>query len=518
MTDLILFNTNVITLDPKKKSARLVAIDKNRIRAVAANDALVQLKQPNTQVIDCEGKALLPGFCDAHFHLWASAADSAALDLSHRNNVRSISDIQTAIQNISKDLPPGAWIRARGYHEFYLAEKRHPTRGDLDQASPQHPVKLTHQSKHACVLNSQALAHVGITRYTPDPPGGLIDRDLKSGDPNGVLFEMNAFLDRRVPPIGEHEFVLGIQSVNQRLLSLGITSIHEASINNDQAQWHHLCALKAKENFLPKVSMMIGVKAFDNMEQGDFSCPVGENQLCLGAVKIMLDQTSGRLHPSQSELNQLVLRIHRRGFQVAIHAIEEIAVISASNAIAYALGISPRSDHRHRIEHCSVCPSPLAERLASLGIVVVTQPSFIYYNGHRYINTVNGRDLRHLYPVHTLQNEGVTVAASSDAPIVPPNPLIGIHAAVTRTSETFDLLTAKEAVSPFDALRLYMLNGAEANFEEQRKGSITPGKYADLVLLDKDPTAIPADEIKDIEVVMTIIDGKIVWRKKKTRR
>jgi predicted amidohydrolase YtcJ len=511
MPDLILFNANVITLDPQRESAQLVAIHKNRIQVVAGNDALKHLKQENTQVIDCDGKTLLPGFCDAHFHLLASAAESVGLDLSQRNNVRSISDIQTATHQFSKNLASDTWIRATGYHEFYLAEKRHPTRWDLDKAAPEHPVKLTHQSHHACVLNSRALDHVGISRYTPDPPGGLIDRDLNSGDPNGLLFEMNDFLALRIPPIDEVELTSGIRSVNQQLLSLGITSIHEASSHNGEQQWRTLCMLKEKEYVIPRVSMMLGLKGFDSIENSDFSSPVAPDQLCLGAVKIILDETSGQLYPSQSELNEFVLTIHRQGLQVAIHAIEENGVASAGNAIAHALEKVPRPDHRHRIEHCSVCSPPLAKRLASLDIMVVTQPAFIYYNGNRYINTVPRQHLPHLYPIHTLQQQGIIVVASSDAPIVPPNPLIGIHAAVTRTSANFDLLSEKEEVTPLDALRMYTQHAAQTTFEEQSKGSITPGKFADLVLLNGDPTAIPPDEIKKIEVEMTIVDGHIVW-------
>jgi predicted amidohydrolase YtcJ len=513
MSHLILFNANVITLDPKKKSAQLVAIHKNRVQAVTTNSALGQLKQKTTQVIDCLGKTLLPGFCDAHMHLQASAAGLMSLDLSHRKSIRSISDIQSAIKKFSKNLAPGTWIRARGYHEFHLAEKRHPTRRDLDMAAPEHPVKLTHQSTHACVLNSKALDHAGITRYTPDPPGGLIDRDLTTGDPNGVLFEMNDYLSRRIPPLDEAELIHGVRSVNQQLLSLGITSIHEASSNNDGAQWQTLCALKEKEYVVPRVSMMLGLKGFENKGIDNLSCPVGPDQLRLGPVKIILDETSGQLYPSQSKLNQSVLAIHQRGLQVAIHAIEENAVASAGSAIAHALKKFPRADHRHRIEHCSVCPPPLANHLASLGIMVVTQPSFIYYNGQRYRHTVPQAQLPYLYPIRTLQNEGLTVAAGSDTPIVPPNPMIGIHAAVTRTSETFDVLSKKEAVTPLEALRMYTQHAAKATFEEHSKGSITPGKFADLILVNDDPTAIPPDEIKHLEVEMTIVDGRIVWKK-----
>ncbi len=514
MIDLILLNANIITLDPKQKRAHLVAIRKNRIHAVADNDAQKYLKHTHTQVIDCNGKTVIPGFCDAHFHLRSSAASLVTLDLSDQVKVKSISDVQTRIREFSKKLAPAMWIRAAGYHEFYLAEKRHPTRGDLDKAAPQHPVRLAHQSRHVHVLNSLALDQVGISRYTPDPPGGLIDRDLNSGEPTGILFEMNDFLSKRIPPLDESELNRGVKLINQNLLSMGITSIQDASSHNDVKQWKMLSSLKEGGVFLPRISMMLGMQGFSNLEKSDFSCSTDKDQLRPGAVKIILDETTGQLYPPQSELNRLVLEIHRAGLQVAMHAIEEPAVESACNAIEFALQKAPNSDHRHRIEHCSICSPSLAKRIASSGIMVVTQPPFIYYNGDRYLETVSNHQLQHLYSIGTLLKNGVTVAASSDSPIVAPDPLAGIYAAVSRRSKAGKQVLPKEQINPLDALQMYTTNAAKATFDETKKGSITPGKLADLVVLNGDPTKLPADEIKDLEVEMTILDGKIVWDKK----
>jgi len=514
MADLILYNANIIPLDPKIKTARLVAIRKNRIQTVTDNDALKYLKDRHTRVIDCDGKTVLPGFCDAHFHLRSSAASLVTLDLSNQAKVQSISDIQTGIREFSKKLAPGMWVRAAGYNEFHLAEKRHPTRRDLDKAAPQHPVRLAHQSRHVHVLNSLALDQVGISRYTPDPPGGLIDRNLNDGEPTGILFEMNDFLSKRIPPLDENELNRGLIRINQKLLSTGITSIQDASSHNDLKQWEMMSSWKERGIFLPRTSMMLGLQGFNNFEKYDFSSSVGKDQLRLGAVKIILDETTGRLCPSQPELNTLVLQIHRAGLQVAIHAIEAPAVESACNAIEFALHKAPRSDHRHRIEHCSICPPSLAKRIASLGIMVVTQPPFIYYNGDRYLKTVSNHQLQHLYPIATLLKKGVTVAASSDSPIVAPDPLIGIYAAVSRRSKTGQRVLLKEQINPLDAIRMYTTHAAKATFDETKKGSITPGKLADLVVLNGDPTQLPADEIKDLEVKMTILNGKIVWDKK----
>jgi predicted amidohydrolase YtcJ len=510
MTDLILYNANVITLDPGVGKAGLVAIKDGRIQAVSPDSALRDFKQKQTRLVDCGGQTLLPGFCDAHFHLWASAAHLLALDLSPHADVSSIMDMQAKIHAFAKTLAPGTWIRAAGYNEFYLAEKRHPTRKDLDQAAPNHPVKLTHRSCHAHVLNSRALKQVGISRYTSEPPGGLIDRYADTGEPNGILFEMNTFLSDRVPMISDPEFKRGIRLLNQKLLSTGITSIHEASFNNARKQWEALCALKVKKEFLPRVTMALGVSEFRT--KNTYPCPVEREQLRVSSVKIIVDETTGRLYPAQKELDRLVLGIHQAGMQAAIHAIEETAVESACQAIESALENIPNPNHRHRIEHCSACTPSLAKRLAASNIMVVTQPAFIYYHGDRYLKTIADEDMANLYPFGTLQKSGVTVIGSSDSPIVEPSPITGIYAAISRRAKTGAALSVEEGLDALSALEMFTGKAAKASFDEDVKGTITPGKLADLVLLSGDLTKAACAEVKDIKVVMTVIDGEIVWK------
>ncbi len=168
-------------------------------------------------------------------------------------------------------------------------------------------------------------------------------------------------------------------------------------------------------------------------------------------------------------------------------------------------------NHRHRIEHCSVCSPSLAKRLAALKIIVVTQPSFIHYNGDRYLKSVAKKDIPHLYPIGTLQKSGVMVVGSSDSPIVEPNPITGIYSAISRMTKTGKTVSEKESIDTLSAIQMFTGNAAKAFFDEDMKGSITPGKLADLVLLSGDPTKLSSEEIKDIKVVMTMIDGKIVW-------
>ncbi|MDP6179826.1 MAG: amidohydrolase family protein, partial [Desulfatiglandales bacterium] len=396
MPDLILFNAHIIHTGPGTGRGRLVAVRAGKIMAVTGNEKLKELRGRDTKVIDCKGKTLVPGFIEAHFHLHAFAKTLVTLDLTRQNRVRSVCDIQAGIRKLSQTQPPKTWIRGKGYHEFDLAEKRHPNRWDLDQAAPTNPIKLTHRSGHAHVLNTPALELVGITRDTSDPTGGLIERDIETGEPTGLLYEMAGFLSKSIPPLDNQEMERGIKMANHQLLSLGITSVQDASFRNNLASWENFRRWKEHGMFKPRVSMMLGVECLKEYQGQDFSSHIDENQLRLNGTKIILDETTGQLHPPQLELEEMVLKIHGSGFQVAIHAIEEKAVVSACSAIAYALKRHPRPDHRHRIEHCSLASPTLSKRLASLGIMVVTQPPFIYYSGDRYLETVPGGHLKHL--------------------------------------------------------------------------------------------------------------------------
>jgi len=502
--DLILYNANILTMDEQRPRAQLVGVKGGRIIWVGDNDELKDLKG---RKIDCEGKTLVPGFNDAHCHILAFASSLLSVDCSP-SSVSSITDIQARIREQAQKLAPGSWVRATGYNEFYLAEKRHPTRWDLDQAAPHHPIKLTHRSGHASVLNSLALSLAGISAESPEPPGGLIDRDLESGEPNGILFEMEAYLDKVIPPLSEAELEKGVRLANENYLSLGITSLQDATVHNGLKEWQTFLKLKERGNLAPRLSLMMGT---DAIAASGLPPRYGDDGMRLGAAKIVLDETTGRLHPSPEELEEQVLEAYQAGFQVAIHAIEEGAVEAAARAVAHAVARHPRRGHRHRIEHCSVCPPPILEQLAHAQVIVVTQPAFIYYSGERYLATVAQEQLPWLYRIGSFLKEGLMPAAGSDSPVVP-NPLVGIYAAVTRKAESGDELAIEEQVSPFEALKMYTQAAAYACFEEEAKGSIAVGKLADLVLLSADPTAVPHEEIKEIRVEMTIVDGRIAWQ------
>ncbi len=365
---------------------------------------------------------------------------------------------------------------------------------------------------HACVLNSAALALAGIAIDTEEPPGGLIERELDTGEPNGVLYGMNSYVnDQVMPPLAEDEVLRGVRLVNGELVSCGVTSIQDATHSNGHDQWLALSRLKQDEILRPRVTAMIGPHAVSGMLEGGFHARFGDDRLRMGPVKFMLDEAGGRLNPSQEALNEGVLEAHRAGFQVAIHAVEEGTVGAALTALEGCLKRCPGAEYRHRLEHCSVCPPPLLERLRGAGIIVVTQPAFVYYSGERYLADVPVEQLRWLYRTGSMRKAGVTVAAGSDCPVAGCNPLVGVYAAVTRRAQNCQELLPHEAVSPMDALAMYTLDAAFSAFEEDRKGSIEVGKLADMVVLSDDPTRVPAEEMMSIRAVATIIGGEVVW-------
>lgn len=511
--DLILKKANVITMEPSHPPAELVAIKGDRVLLVAGNEELESVRGAGTRIVDCQGRTVVPGFNDAHCHLFSFIRKLLSVDLSPLS-VSSINDIKAAIRHRARNTPLGKWLGGTGYNEFYLTEKRHPNRWDIDEVAPNHPVVLAHRSLHACVLNSLALSLAGITGKTPAPPGGLIDRDLSSGEPSGLLFGMLGYLNEKVlPPLSEEELAKGINLANQHYLSLGITSVQDATVTNDLGRWQTFRRFKDTGKLKSRVSVMPGAKALSQLQEAGLTPGSGDSQLRLGGIKIVLSEATGRLYPPQPELNQQVLNAHQNGFQLAIHAVEQNTVEAAITALEYAYGYLPRVERRHRIEHCSECPPHLLKRLSQLRAVVVTQPPFLYYSGERYLAELPANQRQWLYPFKSLLSSGLVVAGSSDSPVVPDNPLVGIYAAVTRQAESGQRLLPQECISASQALAMYTLNAAYASFEEGIKGSLAPGKLADMVVLSDDPTKSPAERIKDIQVEMTIIDGKVVWER-----
>ena len=511
--DLILSNARVPTVEGAKGTPWFVAIKGDKILGVGDKGEVSYFKGPGTRDMDCQGMALVPGFIDAHCHLLALASSLRSADC-RPEKASSISQIISAIRQQAEGTGVDSWIRAFGYDEFYLAEKHHPDRWDLDRAAPDHPVRLDHRTGHASVLNSRALALLNISRHTPDPPDGVIERDEATGEPTGVLYEMAGQIRGGTQGTRDKEdFQRGVKAASHLLLSKGITSIQDASPGNDVRRWHTFVKLKEEGHLTPRATLMAGESHLQSFLDLGLAPGSGDGSLRVGAIKVMLSCATGALQPPPEELRRVVMSVHRRGFQLAIHAVEEEAVDAAAAALLYAQESLPLPNRRHRIEHCSECPPPILEKLKTSRALVVTQPSFVHDVGEKYISMVDEGLQPHLYPVASLIRAGILVAAGSDAPVTSPDPCLSIYSAVTRRTRGGSVLHTSQTIPVDAALKMHSINSAYASFDETTKGSIEGGKLADLALLDVDPTVAEPEAFKEAQVMMTMIAGEVVWQR-----
>lgn len=495
-------------MDPLQPYASVVATNNGVVKWVGNVEDLRYLTSASTRLIDCGGATLLPAFHDAHCHLLGLASSFLSVDCSP-SKTASLTDIQNALRIRAEVTPPGQWIRARGYHDALLRERRHPTREDLDKAVPNHPVKLTHQTGHASVLNSLGLASVGIHEGTSEPPSGIIERDQTSGIPTGLLLEMEGYLDQWLPPIKPSDLEVGIKKAFQLLLSHGVTAVQDASLTNSLERWWLWSKLRANGRLLLRLTLMPGLENLDEFCDAGMDFGFGDEYLRVGHAKAMFTMTTGSLYPSVASLKEQALNGVLKNFPIAIHAVEMEALTGALEVLQYVKSTKP--ELRHRIEHASECSKELADALAHSNITVVTQPGFLYYNGDRYLKEVPEETRELLYPLLRLNKSGVMLAGSSDAPVIPVDPLMGIAAAVTRATEEKQYVNPDQALTAFDAFRMYTEGSARAGFLENALGSIKIGKCADMVVIDRNPFIVEPDELKDLRVVMTILGSEIAW-------
>ena len=504
---LVLFNANVVTLDAARPRASVVAVRDGRITHVGDRVVLEQVRASRFVPLDCQGGTLLPGFQDAHMHLLGLASRLLAVDCTP---CRSVDALVETIRRAAA-ATPGRWLRAWGYHESLLQERRHPTRRDLDAASPDRPVRLAHRSGHAHVLNSPALREVGITETSPDPPGGVIERD-EQGAPTGVLFEMDAWLDGRVPSLTDVELGQGVRLASRLLVERGVTCFHDATPSNSLERWRLFRRLYAEELVSPRCVFMPGLAHLPSFLDAGLGYGAGDGALRVGPAKAVLTLTTGALHPPRDELLERVRHAHQAGFPVALHAVEAEAVAAAAEVLLAVQQERPRSDLRHRIEHASECPPEVLDLVRRSGAVVVTNPGFVHHSGDRYRSEVPQAMLPWLYRIGSLHRAGMPVAFGSDAPVELPDPLLETFAAVTRRAASGALLDPDEAVDLETALRMHTRGGAFAAGMEAEVGVIAPGMRADLVLLDGDPAKREPAALRERHVTMTLVDGKVVFR------
>lgn len=512
--NLVLVNANVLTMQRDRPKVEAVAVTDDRIVAVGSNSDISSLSSVHTQTIDCSGLTLLPGFNDAHCHLPGLARRLQDLDCSPCH-APSIPTLLALVGKWAAGRPARRWVRGQGYDDLRMAEGRHPNRWDLDVAAPENPVWLEHRSGHASALNSRALELAGIHRETPDPLGGVIERDPTTGEPTGTLFEMRSFLRQRLGNTrSPQEFEEGMRAAGQLLNRYGITSAQDAGADNGIERWRSFRQLQSNGALSCRITMFAGVGQLDELAREGLTYSSGDYWLRLGHAKIMLTLTSGALTPSAPELAASVAGAHSRGFPVAIHCIEEEAIAAAAEVLAA---------NRHpalvdRLEHCAEGTPRLIAAVRKSGASVVPNPGFLYHNGAAYRQNVELRLLPHLYPAGALHRAGVAVAFGSDAPVIDPNPWPAIYSAVTRRDRDGRALSsngsdASQRVDVETALRMYTIAGATAEGWGAEKGTIAPGKLADLVLVNADPFATKPEDLAALEAVMTVVGGRVVWSK-----
>src|SRR5919108_2382770 len=386
---LILRHATVLTMDSGRPRAEAVAVRQGRIIAAGSADEVLALRGRATRVIDCRGGVILPGFIDAHLHVRAHAGTFLGIDC-RPETVRSLADLQTVLQQHSHRLPPGQWLVGYGYDEFGLAGRRHPTRRDLDVVTPHHPVRLAHRSRHAWVMNSLGLAQLGITRDFAAPAGGVVARDAASGEPTGLLIDMDAYLRQHLPPLTTPEgFRSGLRQSSQDLLSAGVTTLQDASVANDLAAYEAFRMWIADGDLRLRVMLLLGASALPEVIAAGLKPGEGSPFLRIQGVKIRCDEASGALYPPPEVVSAQVWSAHRQGFPVAIHAVEPPALVAALHAIRLARARLPAAGLRHRIEHGALCPEVCIDELADLRVAVVTQPAFLWYHGRRYMSDID---------------------------------------------------------------------------------------------------------------------------------
>lgn len=519
--DAILYNGKVVTLDPLSSVASAVAIEGEHIVAVGGDEILDNYVA--STLVDLQGKILLPGFVDSHTHI--EGRPQRFIDLG---DTTSVAQLRRQVRDKAIELGPGEWISGYGWSEDRMHEQRRPLRGDLDAAAPDNPVLLDRAGGHSAVANSLALQLAGVDADTPDPDGGVIERD-EHGELNGIIRERQEIVGALIPVATDEEVRDSFIAALRNQLRLGITSLVQAEDRiAHYPEWQRIYA--EHRDSLPRATVQLLWEGADAMSAFGLKTGDGDEHLRVGPVKIFVDggftgpaaftkepykgekEYRGKLNLSVEELRRIIREAHAAGWQLGIHAIGDAAIELTVDELVAAVEAMPRTNHRHYLNHFTVMPSiETMDRMAANGIGITQQPNFTYTLEGRYVAYLDGDRLAHNNALRTPMNHGIHVAISSD--ILPIGPMVGIYAAVTRKGMSGRVFGPGEALTVTEALRAYTLGGAYLTFEEDRKGTIEAGKLADLIVLDRDILAIDPAEIMNVEVVQTYLGGKLVYER-----
>jgi predicted amidohydrolase YtcJ len=513
--DLILFNGRIYPDVNPKRPCQALAVWRGRVTDIGSNHEILSLGGVRSKRRDLHGHVVLPGFTDSHIHLLNYGMMLRTLDLSRTT---SIEDIKTRVGRMSSSKGSEDWILGRGWDDEKLIDHRYPNKDDLDTVTT-NPVFLRRVCGHVAVANSSVLSKAGITRDTTDPDGGLIVRKI-NGEPTGVLKERAIELVERIVPRSAVESRKALTNASRRLARLGITSLH--CVVGDTGELVVLRSLREEGKILQSIYAIVPLIAFDQLVEAGMTTEKGDQGFRIGGVKLFLDgslgartaaltrpysdspESKGMLTMGRSELEEIASKAKQSGFQLCMHAIGDRAVELAISVLEASF--SPRlcKRMRHRIEHSSLTSKHSLRKMRRLGIIASVQPRFIYSDSWAKARLGSDR-LKDLYPLASMTREKLVVTAGSDCPVENPSTLGGIWSAVTRPG-----LDPSEALTVEQALVDYTRNPAYASFSENDRGSLEPGKVADMVIVDKNPFECNQKDLRRIRVLETIIDGRTV--------
>jgi predicted amidohydrolase YtcJ len=539
--DTLLINGTVVTLTGPDNDiiAEAIAITGDRISAVGRTTDLAQTAGPKTTIIDLGGHTVLPGFIDAHGHFPSTGLiEKHFVDLNSPpiGSVTSIDETVSALIEKAKTVPEGDWIQGRGYDDTLIAEMRHPTRWDLDRASTEHPIYISHISGHLGVANSLALELAGVSRDTPQPFGGKIRMDAESGEPNGVLEEPPAmgFVTKLLPEFSEDDMIDAVAKAATDYASAGITTAQQGATGPNGADvftktyeqgrlpirvhvWPVLQAMAAlieKGGTLkePDADGMVTYRAVKGFADGSIQGYTGYLSQPYHSHSHNDPRYRGYPRMDREALAKQVMTVHNAGYQIAIHGNGDAAIDDVLYAFDRAQEANPRDDARHIVIHAQMTREDQMDRMAETGTI----PSFFnmhtYYWGDRHWEIFMGPErAAQMSPASWAVRRGIPFTLHADTPVVPMEPLRIVWSAVNRLSSGGRVIGADQRISVIEALKGITTYAAYQAFEENDKGTIEPGKLADLVVLARNPLTIPPIELADIPVMRTMVGGRTVF-------
>jgi predicted amidohydrolase YtcJ len=520
--DLILYNANIITVNPNQPSAQAIAISSDKIIVVGTNESILKLATGFTKKIDISGKTILPGFIDSHSH-------PASSGRAHLRNVdcdlRSISAIKKVIYERTKNTPEGEWVEGFKYDDTKTSEKRFINNKDLDEVSPHHPVIIRHRGGHTAYVNSMALTLGGIDRNTADPLGGHIERDAISGELTGRLLESaTSAIENLIPNIfSRSEYQAGAKLISQMMSKSGITSVTDAGTDARSYQSYQ-DAHDAKE-LKTRIYCMMRGRGVDEMMRAGKKTGDGDEWVRVGAMKLACDgsisERTARLSESyigrpndygiivndEEMLYEQAVKAHKKDWQIGIHANGDVGIDIVLNVYERLQKAYYRKDPRFRLEHCTVINDDLIRRIKALKAIPTPFSTYVYWHGEK-MKEYGKERLERMFAVKSFLDAGINVTQTSDYPPGPFEPMMAIQSSVTRRDYNGNLWGPSQRITVEEAIKVGTIHGAYASFEEQIKGSLEAGKLADLVVLDQNPLKVDPMSIIDIPIQRTMVGGK----------